>query len=116
MGFPPFSKKCDMIAQKHGQAIYLGWRSPAEARLLIKILTSTFPRDYLDFLLICIVRDKVELAHKTNSRVVGYLYTLELKPIFMAYQLINILHHCEPEFLLENLFINTLIHTIKSVI
>jgi hypothetical protein len=105
-----------MIAQKHGQAIYLGWRSPAEARLLIKILTTTFPRDYLDYLLICIVRDKVELAHKTNSRVVGYFYTLELKPIFMAYQLINILYNCKPEFLLENLFINTLIHTIKSVL
>jgi hypothetical protein len=39
-----------MIIQKDSTAVYLGWRDLSEAKLLVKILTSTFPKNYLDYL------------------------------------------------------------------
>jgi hypothetical protein len=39
-----------MIIQKDITEVYLGWRDHSEAKLLVKILTSTFPKNYLDYL------------------------------------------------------------------
>ena len=49
-----------MIVQKDSTAVYLGWKEHSEAKLLVRLLTSTFPRNYLDFLLVSLVRDKIE--------------------------------------------------------
>jgi len=83
-----------MKVEKCNNTVYLTWNNPIEARILIKILTSTFPRNYIDYLLICLIRDKFEIALRNPSRIVGHVYKIMLDPIkrflkFLKFRLQN---------------------------
>jgi hypothetical protein len=105
-----------MIVQKDSTAVYLGWKEHSGAKLLVRLLTSTFPRNYLDFLLVSLVRDKIELTVCTTSRIIGFVYHIKLEPVFMAFQLLNILDYCKTNTLEERLFLQGLYRDLRAII
>ena len=105
-----------MIVQKDSTAVYLGWKEHSEAKLLVRLLTSTFPSNYLDFLLVSLVRDKIELTVCTTSRIIGFVYRIKLEPVFMAFQLLNILDYCKTNTLEERLFLQGLYRDLRAII
>jgi hypothetical protein len=97
-----------MKVEKCSNIVYLTWNNPIEARILIKILTSTFPRNYIDYLLICLIRDKFEIALRNPSRIVGHVYKIMLDPIYIVIQLMGILDNCVVNDSDERIFLQDL--------
>jgi hypothetical protein len=105
-----------MILQKDTTAVYLGWKDHSEAKMLVRLLTSTFPKTYLDFLLVSLIRDKIELTVCATSSIVGFVYRIKLEPFFMAFQLLNILDYCKTSTLEERVFLQTLYRDLRTII
>ncbi len=105
-----------MKVEKCNNVVYLTWNNPAEASLLVKILTSTFPKNYLDYLLICLIRDKFEIALRNPSRIIGHVYKIMLDPIYIVIQFMGILDHCMVNESDERIFLQDLYGKLLRVI